>query len=235
MTAIFHVRVRPRHGRWPWQHRSYWQEIYNYDNLMGGCVWEMVDHAVLHTDGSYTYGGDHGEWEHDRNFCVDGLFYPDRSPSTGAKLMRFIYRPIRVAHVSGGQFEVFNTTAFSTGRYRLAFRWNDGSKTILTPQTAPLTKETVTVPLGRAVDGLLAVIVETTDTVTGQIVSEEQLVLAQEVAAAPAVKPLPGNVAVEKGRLVCRKSGVVVVAGLMRARFCTAPPPITMLTPCSIT
>mgnify|MGYP002232878476 FL=1 len=41
---------------------------------MGGCVWEMVDHAVLHTDGSYTYGGDHGEWEHDRNFCVDGLF-----------------------------------------------------------------------------------------------------------------------------------------------------------------
>lgn len=186
----------------PGNTEAYWQEIYNYDNLMGGCVWEMVDHAVLHTDGSYTYGGDHGEWEHDRNFCVDGLFYPDRSPSTGAKLMRFIYRPIRVAHVSGGQFEVFNTTAFSTGRYRLAFRWNDGSKTILTPQTAPLMKETVTVPLGRAVDGLLAVIVETTDTVTGQIVSEEQLVLAQEVAAAPAVKPLPGDVAVEKGRLV---------------------------------
>lgn len=200
-------------GVGPGNTEAYWQEIYNYDNLMGGCVWEMVDHAVLHTDGSYTYGGDHGEWEHDRNFCVDGLFYPDRSPSTGAKLMRFIYRPIRVAHVSGGQFEMFNTTAFSTGRYRLAFRWNDGSKTILTPQTAPLTKETVTVPLGRAVDGLLAVIVETTDTVTGQIVSEEQLVLAQEVAAAPAVKPLPGDVAVEKGRLVCRKSGVVVAAG----------------------
>lgn len=83
----------------------------------------------------------------------------------------------------------------------------------MTPQTAPLTKETVTVPLGRAVDGLLAVIVETTDTVTGQIVSEEQLVLAQEVAAAPAVKPLPGDVTVEKGRLVCRKSGVIVAAG----------------------
>ena len=200
-------------GVGPGNTEAYWQEIYNYDNLMGGCVWEMVDHAVLHTDGSYTYGGDHGEWEHDRNFCVDGLFYPDRSPSTGAKLMRFIYRPIRVAHVSGGQFEVFNTTAFSTGRYRLAFRWNDGSKTILTPQTAPLTKETVTVPLGRAVDGLLAVIVETTDTVTGQIVSEEQLVLAREVAAVPAVKPLPGDAAVENGRLVCRKNGAVIAAG----------------------
>ena len=107
---------------------------------MGGCVWEMVDHAVLHTDGSYTYGGDHGEWEHDRNFCVDGLFYPDRSPSTGAKLMRFIYRPIRVAHVSGGSLRCSTQRHFRPA-LPPAFRWNDGSKTILTPQTAPLTKE----------------------------------------------------------------------------------------------
>lgn len=60
-------------GVGPGNTEAYWQEIYNYDNLMSGCVWEMVDHAVLHTDGSYTYGGDHGEWEHDRNFCV--LFF----------------------------------------------------------------------------------------------------------------------------------------------------------------
>ena len=82
---------------------------------MGGCVWEMVDHAVLHKDGSYTYGGDHGEWEHDGNFCVDGLFYPDRTPSTGAKIMKFIYRPIRVSHVQGSTFEVFNNCGFSDG------------------------------------------------------------------------------------------------------------------------
>ena len=65
---------------------DYWKEIYSHDSLIGGCVWEMVDHAVLHEDGSYTYGGDHGEWEHDGNFCVDGLFYPDRKPSTGADI-----------------------------------------------------------------------------------------------------------------------------------------------------
>ena len=200
-------------GVGPGNTEAYWQEIYRYDNLMGGCVWEMVDHAVLHADGSYTYGGDHGEWEHDRNFCVDGLFYPDRSPSTGAKLMRFIYRPIRVRHVAGDQFEVFNTTAFSVGRYRLAFRWNDGSETVLTPQTAPLTKETFTVPLGTAVNGLLAVTVESTDTVSRRIVSEEQLVLEQEVAAAPAVKPLPDEFAVENGRFICRRGGQVIVAG----------------------
>ena len=41
-------------GVGPGTTEAYWKEIYNYDNLMGGCVWEMVDHAVLHTDGSYT-------------------------------------------------------------------------------------------------------------------------------------------------------------------------------------
>ncbi len=86
-------------GVGPGNTEAYWREIYNYDNLMGGCVWEMVDHAILHEDGSYTYGGDHGEWEHDRNFCVDGLFYPDRRPSAGAQIIRFIYRPIRVTHI----------------------------------------------------------------------------------------------------------------------------------------
>ena len=200
-------------GVGPGNTEAYWQEIYKYDSLMGGCVWEMVDHAVLHKDGSYTYGGDHGEWEHDSNFCVDGLFYPDRSPSTGAKLMRFIYRPIRVTHLGGEQFEIFNTTSFSVGRYNLAFCWNDGSETIVTPQTAPLSKETVTVPLGKAVDGLLTVTVETTDHTTGQVVSEESLVLAQAVPAAPAAHPLPADAAVENGRLVCRKGGTVLLTG----------------------
>ncbi len=77
-------------GVGPGNTEAYWEQIYQYDNLMGGCVWEMVDHAILHEDGSYTYGGDHGEWEHDKNFCVDGMFYPDRTPSVGAKIIRFI-------------------------------------------------------------------------------------------------------------------------------------------------
>ena len=80
-------------GVGPGDMEAYWKEIYSHDSLMGGCVWEMVDHAVLHDDGSYTYGGDHGEWEHDGNFCVDGMFYPDRTPSTGARITKFIYRP----------------------------------------------------------------------------------------------------------------------------------------------
>ena len=198
-------------GVGPGNTEGYWQEIYKYDSLMGGCVWEMVDHAVLHEDGSYTYGGDHGEWEHDGNFCVDGLFYPDRTPSSGAKIIRFIYRPIRVSHVSNDIFEVFNTTAFSERRYRLVFRWNDGSAAAITPGVKPLSRAKIRVPLGAAVDGTQIVTVETTDTRTGKVVSEEQIILAREVRTAPETQALPEGAAVGGGQLACRLDGRTVL------------------------
>lgn len=75
----------------------YMKCFYSADNMLGGCIWEFADHAVYHEDGNYeyTYGGDHGEWKHDGNFCVDGLFYPDRTPHSGAYQMKNCYRPVR--------------------------------------------------------------------------------------------------------------------------------------------
>jgi hypothetical protein len=178
-------------GVGPGNTEAYWKEIYKYDNLMGGCVWEMVDHAILHEDGSFTYGGDHGEWEHDGNFCVDGIFYPDRRPSVGAKIMRFIYRPMRVRHVRNDIFEFFNTTAFSDGkRYKMTFRWNDGSAYNVRVGVDPLCKKKGRVTLGKEVDGNLSVIVTTVDTFTDRVVSEEQITIAACVPGAPETMPL---------------------------------------------
>jgi beta-galactosidase/beta-glucuronidase len=178
-------------GVGPGAAEDYWKQIYAFDNLMGGCVWEMVDHAVLHPDGRYTYGGDHGEWEHDGNFCVDGIFYPDRRPSVGAKIMRFIYRPMRVRHVRNDIFEFFNTTAFSDGkRYKMTFRWNDGSAYNVRVGVDPLCKKKGRVTLGKEVDGNLSVIVTTVDTFTDRVVSEEQITIAACVPGAPETMPL---------------------------------------------
>lgn len=187
-------------GVGPGNTEAYWKEIYNYDNLMGGCVWEMVDHAILHEDGSYTYGGDHGEWEHDGNFCVDGMFYPDRTPSVGAKIIRFIYRPIRVTYVEGDIFEFFNTTAFSEGRrYHLNFLWNDGTETNMRVKVAPLTRIKSRVPLGSTVDGNLSAIVTVVDTKTGETVSEEQIVISEKVPEAPVTKHITEDCVVANG------------------------------------
>lgn len=74
--------------------------IYQADNFLGGCIWEFADHAVYHEKGKYryTYGGDHGEQKHDGNFCVDGLFFPDRTPHAGALQMKSCFRPVRASY-----------------------------------------------------------------------------------------------------------------------------------------
>lgn len=104
---------------------AYWNTVLSSDRLMGGCIWEWADHAVLHPEGSkyrYTYGGDHGEFIHDGNFCVDGLIYPDRTPHTGAYEMQAVYRPVR-ARVSGeGKYTFSNLNYFRTADY-LTVRW----------------------------------------------------------------------------------------------------------------
>lgn len=107
---------------------EYWQSIYAHDNLMGGCIWEWADHAVYHGKDDkkykveYTYGGDHGEEKHDKNFCVDGMMYPDKTPHTGAFVIKAVYRPVRSRHVSGKIFEFTNTNRFKNSNY-LRVQW----------------------------------------------------------------------------------------------------------------
>ena len=177
-------------GVGPGNIESYWKEIYSYDNLIGGCIWEMVDHAVLHPDGTYTYGGDHGEWEHDGNFCVDGLFYPDRTPSTGAKIMKFTYRPIRVSYLGDDRFELFNTTGFTgSSAYTLQFCFDGVEKMELTvsqdaaaeadekaAEAAPMTKKIIR-PVPGA-DAYKSVTVITRSKASGEEIAREYIPLS---------------------------------------------------------
>lgn len=135
---------------------EYWESIYKYDNLMGGCVWEWADHAVYH-DGNdkykfqYTYGGDHGEAKHDSNFCVDGMLYPDKTPHTGAYVIKAVYRPVRSRHISGKVFEFTNTNRFKNSKY-LTVKWtqlvngNEVAKGELNLDIDPMQTKTYEIP-----------------------------------------------------------------------------------------
>ncbi len=115
-------------GVGPGAMEEYWDLFYKHDNLMGGCIWEWVDHAVYHAPDDpkypyqYTYGGDHKEKRHDGNFCVDGLMYPDRTPHTGALQMKEVYRPVRVEYSDGNIFRFTNTNRFRNASY-LTMKW----------------------------------------------------------------------------------------------------------------
>lgn len=74
--------------------------IQKHDKFAGAYVWEWCDHAIFIKENEYGkklygYGGDFGEENHDGNFCVDGLVYPDRTPHTGLLEYKNINRPIR--------------------------------------------------------------------------------------------------------------------------------------------
>lgn len=110
-------------GVGPGNLEEYWDIIYEWDTSMGGCIWEWADHTVYHSDGDkkykyrYTYGGDHGEKQHDGHFCVDGLMYADRRPHTGAKEMKVVYRPVRASWAGGKLFCFENTNRFRDSSY----------------------------------------------------------------------------------------------------------------------
>lgn len=116
-------------GVGPGSLEDYCRLFLKYDNVTGGCIWEWADHSVLHSKddkkykNEYTYGGDHGEKRHDGNFCVDGLFYPDRTPHTGAFEMKNCYRPIRAAINENGEYVFTNTNRFRSTRY-INIKWS---------------------------------------------------------------------------------------------------------------
>lgn len=120
-------------GNGPGGLEEYMQLFYSSDQFMGGCIWEWADHSVYDENAEYkwTYGGDHNEPIHDGNFCVDGLFFPDRTPSSGALEMKACYRPVRASNIGGGNFEFWNTRSFaSTADISIAYEIFENSKSV---------------------------------------------------------------------------------------------------------
>ncbi|MGI6593750.1 MAG: glycoside hydrolase family 2 TIM barrel-domain containing protein [Christensenellales bacterium] len=106
-------------GVGPGSIKEYMEAFYKYDALVGGCVWEMIDHAIYHEDKKYkyTYGGDHGEYTHDGNFCVDGMFFPDRTPHTAALAIKNAYRPLLAEFIKPGIVKFTNVNRFRNTSY----------------------------------------------------------------------------------------------------------------------
>ncbi len=78
-------------GNGPGDVKDYWDIIYKYPKLIGGCIWEWADHTVL-VDGVAKYGGDFKELTHDSNFCADGLVFHDRSFKAGSLNAKAVYQ-----------------------------------------------------------------------------------------------------------------------------------------------
>lgn len=105
-------------GTGPGDLKDYWEVIYNYPKLMGGCVWEWCDHGILTktADGKpyYAYGGDFGDTPNDGIFCLDGLVSPERNPHTGLLELKQVMAPVlfTAGDLAKGEVNVSNRYDF---------------------------------------------------------------------------------------------------------------------------
>ncbi|TMR23823.1 DUF4981 domain-containing protein [Nonomuraea turkmeniaca] len=85
-----------------------YQELFErYPRLAGGFIWEWIDHGIVHPEFEYAYGGDYGEAVHDSNFVIDGLVFPDRTPSPGLIDLKKVFEPVTF-EFGGGVVRVVN-------------------------------------------------------------------------------------------------------------------------------
>ena len=79
-------------GNGPGDVCDYWEELYEYPNFIGGCVWEWADHTVI-VNGIPKYGGDFdGEMTQDGNFCCDGMVFHNRMLKAGSLEVKTAYQ-----------------------------------------------------------------------------------------------------------------------------------------------
>ena len=116
-------------GNSPGDFKEYLDLIEKYPALCGGFVWEWCDHAVykgqdLNGKAMYWYGGDHGELQHDGNFCLDGLVYPDRTPHTSLLEYKNVHRPLRASYDPENQvLSILNHLDFTDPLDLIGIKW----------------------------------------------------------------------------------------------------------------
>ncbi len=105
-------------GNGPGNLKEYWDAIRNSPRLMGGCVWEWVDHSVRQVTPQgvewFAYGGDFGDFPNDGNFCVDGLAFPHRVPYPGLTEYKKVLEPVEVIplDLKAGKVKIRNHYSF---------------------------------------------------------------------------------------------------------------------------
>ena len=106
-------------GNSPGNLKEYWEIIDTYPRLRGGFIWDWVDQGIRQVtkDGEewFAYGGDFGEVDSSKSFCINGLIFPDRRIHPSLWEVKKVYQPVKVEAVDllTGKIRVTNRHFFS--------------------------------------------------------------------------------------------------------------------------
>jgi len=98
---------------------DYWQAFRRHHGLQGGFIWDWIDQGLLRVDDQgrdfWAYGGDFGDEPNDKNFCINGLLAPDRTPHPALWEFKKLAQPLRVEarDIRRGSLRIHNDQDFS--------------------------------------------------------------------------------------------------------------------------
>ncbi len=191
--------------------KEYWDIIYSYPALIGGCIWDWVDQAIWKDTGRIdpktgrrehylAYGGDFDDFPNDGPFCCNGVVDP--FGNVGPKLIEVghVYQNL-VVTAKDGAVELENRACFTNadafdGRWTLLADGEKVSEGVFdVPALGPLSRGALKIP---AVDAALATIgrekeiflnvefllkADTTWASKGWVVARDQVLLNAKPAA----------------------------------------------------
>lgn len=95
---------------------KYWAAFRQYPRLQGGFIWDWVDQGLTKKteDGTeyYAYGGDFGDEPNDRQFCINGLIFPDRTPHPTAFEAKYCQQHLQFERLDGRRLSVRVTSEY---------------------------------------------------------------------------------------------------------------------------
>ncbi|MFC4006123.1 glycoside hydrolase family 2 TIM barrel-domain containing protein [Nonomuraea purpurea] len=112
-------------GNGPGSLSDYQAILESYERFCGAFVWEWIDHGLSGRDSQgrpyYRHGGDIDAQPNGERYCLDGLLFPDRTPSPGLAELRKAIEPVGF-DVSGGSVIITNKYDM-VDLGHLSFRW----------------------------------------------------------------------------------------------------------------
>ena len=127
--------------------KNFWDQWRNTKRIIGGCIWEFKDQALLKKDSAgveyYAYGGDFGEKYFD-NFTIKGVVNADGKPKGVMNECKRVFQPIQCELVDAkkGLIKITNRSAVkNTNAYNAVLLIKEDGYVILTKNLPSLNIE----------------------------------------------------------------------------------------------
>ncbi|MHA1784221.1 MAG: glycoside hydrolase family 2 TIM barrel-domain containing protein, partial [Candidatus Helarchaeota archaeon] len=98
--------------------QKYMDAFERYEHVIGGFIWDFIDQGIRKVDENgkefWAYGGDFGDNPNDKNFCINGIILPDRTPQPALHEVKKVYQNIKVHPIdlTEGKVKIQNKNLF---------------------------------------------------------------------------------------------------------------------------